>query len=339
MVLGNSPGNQIPPPGVVPNSPIHRGYPPGQQDPLQRLQHVGPQDPYAQPPATPRQMEGRPGIDPYAQPPPTPRSAEHFGATGARPQSLVAGGMGQRDPFSASATDPFEQSPTGRRSGGPPGTPQQSPSQPHWPGAAQESDPYAQSPVKQGPDGMQSPSGVSSKIGEGFPQPMIRPPGMTRPQFMRQASQGDPYAKMPPTPVSSQPDDPYAFQPSTPRPVSEGYRPPGPRMPMPPGQMIRPPRTSVPQSPDMRPQFMHQMSASGMPQVPHEGYMQRPPFRPPVSQHMVRPPGFDPYSQPPGTPIPGMDPSREPAVVCTSKSICMNNMYVTMVVFYLFCEF
>lgn len=321
MFLGSSPGNQIPPPGGVPGSPIHRGYPPGQQppDPLQRLQHVGPQDPYAQPPATPRQMNAGPGMDPYAQPPPTPRSGEHFGAAGNRPQSIVAGGMGQRDPFSATATDPFEQSPTGQRSGGPPGTPQQSPSQPHWPGAAQESDPYAQSPVKR-PEGLQSPSGQPPKIGEGFPQPMIRPPGMTRPPFMRQGSQGDPYAKMPATPASSQPEDPYAFQPSTPRPVSEGYRPQGPRMPMAPGQMIRPPGTSVPQSPsgEMRPPFMRQMSASGMQQMPHEVYMQRPQFRPPVSQHMVRP-GFDPYSQPPGTPHPGMDPSREPSVVCMIK--------------------
>lgn len=305
-------------------------YPGSQTDPLQRLQHVGPQEPYAQQPPTPRPMDPNvrpPGMDPYAHPPSTPRPPEHFGTSGpnVRPQSLGPG-MGQRgDLFAATATDPFEQSPTGPRPGAHPGTPQQSPSHPHWPGVAQESDPFSQSPVKQMPEGLQSPSG-----GQVPQMPRSGPQGITKPPFVRQTSQGDPYAKMPPTPVapSSQQDDPYTFQPSTPRPASDSYKPPsGIRMGMPPQQqMMRHPSVSVHQSQsgEMRPPFIQrQMSVPGMPQMPpgaENFHMQRQQFRPQMSptnpQQMVRPMGYpDPYSQQPGTPHPGMDMSREPSVV------------------------
>jgi hypothetical protein len=55
------------------------------------------------------------------------------------------------------------------------------------------------------PEGLQSPSG-----GQVPQMPRSGPQGITKPPFVRQTSQGDPYAKMPPTPVapSSQQDDP-----------------------------------------------------------------------------------------------------------------------------------
>lgn len=321
---GNSPVGQIPPSGV-PSSPIHRVYHGNQTEPIQRRQ----QDPYAQQPSTPMPMDPRPpGMDPYAHQPATPRPSELFGPSGAnvRPQSIGTAASQRGDSFTAVASDPFDQSPTGPRSGTHPGTPQQSPS--HWLGAAQESDPFVQSPIKQIPEGLQSPTGRQvPKLPEGFSQPMVRP-NMSRPNFVRQTSQGDHFVKMAPT---SQSDDQFTFQPSTPRPVSEGYKPQGLPPGMPPHAMLRHPSMSMPPSPsgDVRPQFLQRsMSGPGMPTMPpgvENFHMQRQPFRPhmpPSSQPMVRPPiSYDPYSQQPGTPHPGIDPSREPSVVSIGDKI------------------
>ncbi|XP_052093536.1 histone-lysine N-methyltransferase 2C-like isoform X6 [Mytilus californianus] len=320
---GNSPVGQIPPAGV-PSSPIHRVYHGNQTEPIQRR----PQDPYSQQPPTPMPMDPRPpGMDPYAHQPSTPRPAELFGPSGAnvRPQSIGTAVSQRGDSFSAVASDPFDQSPTGPRSGTHPGTPQQSPSNAHWLGAAQESDPFAQSPFKQIPEGLQSPTGRQvPKLPEGFSQPMVRP-SLSRPNFVRQTSQGDHFVKMSPTLATSQSDDQFTFQPSTPRPVSEAYKPQGPNIGMPPHPMLRHPSMSMPPSPsgEVRPQFLQRsMSGPGMPTMPpgvENFHMQRQPFRPhmpPSTQQMVRPPiGYDPYSQQPGTPHPGIDPSREPSVL------------------------
>ncbi|XP_077158924.1 histone-lysine N-methyltransferase 2C isoform X5 [Paroedura picta] len=242
------------------------------------------QDPYAQPPGTPR-----PVSDPYAQPPGTPRPVSNpYVQTPGTPRPVS-------DPYSQPpgtprpVSDPYAQ---------PPGTPRPV-SDPYAqpPGTPRPvSDPYAQPPGTPRPvsDPYAQPPGTPRPVSD----PYAQPPGTPRPV-------SDPYAQPPgtPRPVS----DPYAQPPGTPRPVSDPYaQPPGTPRPVS-DPYAQPPGTPRPSAVDP---YMHQpptprpaQAADLFAQVPANPRHSDPYVQPPGTP---RPVSNDPYSQPPATPRPGI---------------------------------
>ncbi|PIO40012.1 hypothetical protein AB205_0091220 [Aquarana catesbeiana] len=249
------------------------------------------QDPYAQPPGTPRPTNNpylksptasRPtAVDPYLQQPPTPRPPVQAMDPYSQPPSTPRPVMGDvfvqpsmnkrhHDSFAASpirnSMDPYSQQP---------GTPRPAPSDSY----VQLSntprpvplDPYSQPPA--------TPRPVSSDI-------YAQSPGTPRPV------PSDPYAQPPATPRPP-PLDPYSQPPGTPRPApSDLYgQPPATPRPGPSDQYSQPPATPRPLSSDSY------ALPPGTPRpMPLDPYSQPPSTPQPVLA--------DPYSQPPGTPRP-----------------------------------
>ncbi|KAM9308003.1 histone-lysine N-methyltransferase 2C [Gastrophryne carolinensis] len=295
------------------------------------------QDPYSQPPGTPRPSNNpylpsptapRPGFDPsqqpltsrphaqnmdlYIQPPPIPRpvggdvfvqpiiNKRHYDSFSSSSVAVRSG----MDPYSQPpgtprpiSLDPYSQ---------PPGTPRPVPldpySQPPATPRPVPSDPYSQPPA--------TPRPVPS-------DPYSQPPATPRPV------PSDPYSQPPATPRPV-PSDPYSQPAATPRPVHlDIYNQPPPATPMPvPSDLYsQPPATPRPVSSDP----YSQPPATPRP-APSDPYAQPPatprpapselyaqpamPPRPlpsdPYSQSSVtpRPAPSDPYSQPPATPRP-----------------------------------
>ncbi|XP_018408622.1 PREDICTED: histone-lysine N-methyltransferase 2C [Nanorana parkeri] len=280
------------------------------------------QDPYAQPPGTPRPTNNpylksptasrSTAIDPYLQQPSTPRPPVQTMDPYNQPQSTPRPVMGDvfvqpsmnkrhHDSFAASparnSMDPYSQ---------PPGTPRPAPSDPYAlpPGTPRPvpSDPYAQPPG--------TPRPVPS-------DPYTQPPGTPRPV------PSDPYAQPPSTPRPV-PSDPYSQPPATPRPVPlEVYaHPPGTPRPVPSDPYAQPPSTPRPVTSDPYAQ------PPGTPRpLPLDPYSQPPatprpaPSDPYAHQPATpRPAPSDLYSQPPATPRPmPLDPYSQPP--CTPQSV------------------
>ncbi|XP_069814968.1 histone-lysine N-methyltransferase 2C isoform X6 [Dendropsophus ebraccatus] len=281
----------------------------------QSLSRANSQDPYAQPPGTPRPVNNpylpppnaprAQVIDPYHQQPPTPRpSAQALDPYSQQPSTprpidvFAQPTISKRnhDTFASPsgtqrlAMDPYSQQPATPRPmssdpySQPPGTPR-----------PVSSDPYSQPP--------------------GTPRPMpsdpySQPPGTPRPM------PSDPYSQPPGTP-RPMPSDPYSQPPGTPRPMpSDPYsQPPGTPRPMPSDPYSQPPGTPRPMPSDPYSQ------QPGTPRpMPSDPYSQPPGTpRPMPSDPYSQPPGTprpmpsDPYSQPPGTPRPvASDPYSQP---------------------------
>ncbi|KAM3929074.1 histone-lysine N-methyltransferase 2C isoform 4-T4 [Leptodactylus fuscus] len=289
----------------------------------QSLSRVNAQDPYAQPPGTPRPVNNpylpSPNasraqvIDPYLQQPPTPRPSaqtmDPYSQPPSTPRPIVGDVFAQptmnkrhHDTFaspsgtSRSAMDPYAQQPATPRPmssdpySQPPGTPR-----------PVSSDPYSQPPGTPRPmpsDPYSQPPGTPRPLPT---DPYAQPPRTPRPM------PSDPYAQPPGTP-RPMPSDPYSQPHGTPRPMpSDPYsQPPGTPRPMPSDPYSQPPGTPrpVPQDPYAQP--------PGTPRpMPSDPYSQPPGTpRPMPSDPYSQPPGTprpmpsDPYSQPPGTPRP-----------------------------------
>ncbi|XP_075683472.1 histone-lysine N-methyltransferase 2C isoform X3 [Rhinoderma darwinii] len=296
------------------------------------------QDPYAQPPGTPRpvnnpylQSPSAPrtqAIDPYLQQPPTPRpptqTMDPYSQPLSTPRSISGDVFVQptiskrhHDSFASSSgaprpgMDPYSQQPATPRPissdpySQPPGTPR-----------PVSSDPYSQPPGTPRP----MPSELYSKP-PGTPRPMpsdpySQPPGTPRPMPSDLYSQppgtprpmpSDPYSQPPGTPRPMH-SDPYSQPPGTPRPMpSDPYsQPPGTPRPMPSDPFSQPPGTPRPMPSDPYTQI------PGTPRpMPSDPYSQMPGTpRPVPADPYSQPPGTprpvptDPYSQPPGTPRP-----------------------------------
>ncbi|XP_068091998.1 histone-lysine N-methyltransferase 2C isoform X4 [Hyperolius riggenbachi] len=275
------------------------------------------QDPYSQPPGTPRPANNpylqspnapRPSaVDHYLQQPPTPRPPAQTLDPYSQPPSTPRPVMGDvfvqpsinkrlHDSFASSpaaarvAADPYAQ---------PPGTPRPMPSDPYSqpPGTPRPmpSDPYSQPPGTPRP----MPSDPYSQP-PGTPRPMpsdpySQPPGTPRPM------PSDPYSQPPGTP-RPMPSDPYSQPPSTPRPMpSDPYsQPPSTPRPMPSDPYLQPPSTPRPMPSDPYSQ------PPGTPRPVSSDPYSQPPSTP-------RPAPLDPYAQPPGTPRPApLDPYSQP---------------------------
>ncbi|XP_063308761.1 histone-lysine N-methyltransferase 2C isoform X6 [Pelobates fuscus] len=294
------------------------------------------QDPYAQPPGTPRPVTNpylpsptpqRP-VDPYLQQPSTPRpsaqSVDPYSQQPSTPRPVIGDVFVQpslnkrhHDPFSQSIVlrpvmDPYSQPPRTPRPitldpySQPPGTPRPAPSDSYSqaPGTPKPipSDPYSQPPGTPRPipsDPYSQPPGTPRPIPS---DPYSQPPGTPR------QIPSDPYSQPPGTPRQI-PSDPYSQPPGTPRPIpSDPYsQPPGTPRPIPSDPYSQPPGTprAIPSDPYSQP--------PGTPRpIPSDPYSQ-PPGTP-------RPIPSDPYSQPPGTPRPVQidsysQPSRTPRPV------------------------
>ncbi|XP_066441659.1 histone-lysine N-methyltransferase 2C isoform X2 [Eleutherodactylus coqui] len=275
-------------------------------------------DPYLQQPSTPRPSAQT--MDPYSQPPSTPRPI--VGDVFAQPS------MNKRhhDNFASSAgpprpgMDPYSQQPATPRPissdpySQPPGTPR-----------PVSSDPYSQPPGTPRPmptDLYCQPPGTPRPVSS---DPYSQPPGTPRPMPTDPYSQppgtprpmpSDPYSQPPGTP-RPMPSDPYSQPPGTPRPMpSDPYsQPPGTPRPMPSDPYSQPPGTPRPMPSDPYSQ------PPGTPRpMPSDPYSQPPGTpRPMPSDPYSQPPGTprpmpsDPYSQPPGTPMPmPSDPYSQP---------------------------
>ncbi|XP_069585854.1 histone-lysine N-methyltransferase 2C isoform X5 [Ranitomeya imitator] len=253
----------------------------------QSLSRSNAQDPYAQPPGTPRPVNNpylqsnaprAQVIDPYLQQPATPRQSaqtmDPYSQSPPTPRSIV-GDVFAQPTMNKRHHDVFVTSSGIPRSGMEPYS--QQPATPR----SISSDPYSQPPGTQRP--------VSS-------DPYSQPPGTPRPM------PSDQYSHPPgtPRPVTS---DPYSQPPCTPRPMpSDLYsQPPGTPRPMPPDPYSQPPGTPRPMPSD--PYSQPPGTPRPMPPDPYS----LPPSTP-------RPMPSDPYSQPPGTPRPvPSDPFSQPS--------------------------
>ncbi|XP_075068243.1 histone-lysine N-methyltransferase 2C isoform X3 [Mixophyes fleayi] len=305
------------------------------------------QDPYLQPPGTPRPANNpflqsptasRPAVgDLYLQQPPTPRPPSQpldpYSQTPSTPRPAVGDVFVQpainkrhHDPFASSpgtprsGMDPYSQQPATPRPvpsdpySQPPGTPRPVPSDPYSqpPGTPRPvpSDPYSQPPGTPRPvpsDPYSQPPGTPRPVPS---DPYSQPPGTPRPV------PSDPYSQPPGTPRPV-PSDPYSQPPGTPRPVlSDPYsQPPGTPRPVLTDPYSQPPGTPRPVLSDPYSQ------PPGTPRpVLSDPYSQPPGTpRPVPSDPYSQPPGTprpvpsDPYSQPPGTPRPvPLDPYSQP---------------------------
>ncbi|XP_040290054.1 histone-lysine N-methyltransferase 2C isoform X1 [Bufo bufo] len=312
----------------------------------QSLSRSNAQDPYSQPPGTPRPVSNpylqppnssrAQAIDPYLQQPPTPRPSAQAMDPYSQPPSTrpIVGDvfaqptMSKRhhDTFASSSgtsrpgMDPYCQQPSTPRPissdpySQPPGTPRpvsvDQYSQPPGTSRSMPSDPYSQPPFTPRP----MPSDPYSQPPV-TPRPMpsdpySQPPGTPRPM------PPDPYSQPPGTP-RPMPPDPYSQPPGTPRPMpSDPYsQPPGTPRPMPSDPYSQPPGTPRPAPSDSY------LQPPGTPRpVPSDPYCKPPGTpRPMASDPYSHPPGtprsinVDPYSQPPGTPRPVLsDPYSQP---------------------------
>ncbi|KAM4687610.1 histone-lysine N-methyltransferase 2C [Discoglossus pictus] len=276
------------------------------------------QDPYSQPPGTPRPVNNpylpspaqrHSSVDPYAQQPPTPRPPPQQIDPYSQPPSTPRPLMGdvfiqpllnkrQHDP--RSVMDPYAQQP---------GTPRPI-----------TSDPYSQPPGTPRPiasDPYSQPPGTPRPIAS---DPYSQPPGTPRPVI------SDPYSQPPgtPRPVTS---DPYSQPPGTPRPVlADPYSQP-PRTPRPvlSDPYSQPPRAAMPgippenfsRSPVVRTVLMHNqdpfMQTAQNRSQSVQGTFMRPSDLGPHNSRLGGPgsadmfghsggPTHDPYDQPPMTP-------------------------------------
>ncbi|KAG8573357.1 hypothetical protein GDO81_012372 [Engystomops pustulosus] len=311
----------------------------------QSLSRSNSQDPYSQPPGTPRPVNNpflqspntQRVVDPYLQQPHTPRPSvqtmDPYSQPPSTPRPMAGDIFAQpivnkrhHDNFASSSgntrtgMDPYSQQPATPRPissdpySQPPGTPRPMPSDPYSqpPGTPRPltSDPYSQPPGTPRPmtsDPYSQPPGTPRPMPS---DPYSQPPGTPRPMT------SDPYSQPPgtPRPMTS---DPYSQPPGTPRPMpSDPYsQPTGTPRPMPSDLYSQPPCTPRPMPSDPYSQ------PPGTPRpMPSDIYSQPPGTpRPMHSDPYSQPPGTprpmpsDPYSQPPGTPRPvASDPYSQP---------------------------
>ncbi|XP_047445437.1 histone-lysine N-methyltransferase 2C isoform X4 [Mugil cephalus] len=259
--------------------------PPQAQDPFSRpgphpsdrFSHNLQNDPYAQPPHTPRPS----GNDSFTSP---PRMGQHH------PQGHS---FAQPGPMTQMSRNPYAHAPS-------------TPRPDHF-----TYDPFAQpsGPNKPPVDPFSQPTGNQRSINEPgaqprpFFEPYARPPGTPRPH--------DNYGQ--PSNTSSPSKDPYSQAPSTPRPSGMNQY----SHPSHPGQRMSPshsmdPYAQPPGTP--RPSVGERFSKSpGSQRGPVEPFTSTPGPSRPGSADMFSQPGAprpmlnDPYAQPPGTPRPGPD--------------------------------
>uniref|UniRef100_UPI003AAECAA4 histone-lysine N-methyltransferase 2C isoform X1 n=1 Tax=Centroberyx gerrardi TaxID=166262 RepID=UPI003AAECAA4 len=233
-------------------------------------------DPYAQPPHTPRPS----GNDNFTSP---PRMSQHH------PQ---VHSFAQPGPMTQMSRNPYAHAPSTPRPDHFTYDPFAQPSGPTKPAA----DPYAQSP------GTPRPINEPSAQPRPFFEPYARPPGTPRPH--------DNYGQPSNTPSPS--SDPYAQAPATPRPsgMNQFIHQSHPAQRMSPSHSVDP-YAQPPNTP--RPSMGERFSKSpGSQRVPMDPYANAPGTPRPVSGDMFSQPGArpmlnDPYAQPPGTPRPGPD--------------------------------
>ncbi|XP_063777929.1 histone-lysine N-methyltransferase 2C isoform X2 [Pseudophryne corroboree] len=268
------------------------------------------QDPYLQPPGTPRPANNpylqsptalRPAVgDLYIQQPPTPRPSAQIMDPYSQPPSTsrpVGADVFVQPSINKRHHDPFASS-----SGAP----------------RPSMDPYAQQPATPRPissDPYSQPPGTPRPVPA---DPYSQPPGTPRPV------PSDPYSQPPGTPRPV-PPDPYSHPTGTPRPVPpDPYsQPPGTPRPVPPDPYSQPPGTPRPVPSDLysqppgTPRPVPSDPYSKQPGTPHpilvDPYSQPPGTPRPVSidsysqpNRTPRPVLSDPYSQPPRTPMPGV---------------------------------